>query len=62
MMCNQDDNSAPCSFCDSLIYTRLSEEDVTCLQCARIVCGKCGVKQYLSEGDFVACLECIHQR
>ena len=55
-----DDNDERCAFCDSLIETGLSEEEATCLQCARVVCGKCGVRQYLSEGDFIACLECVH--
>jgi hypothetical protein len=50
-----------CGFCDSLVETGLSEEEVTCLQCARVVCGKCGVRQYLSNGDFVACLECVRR-
>jgi hypothetical protein len=51
-----------CSFCDGPIDSRLALEETICLQCTREVCGKCSVRQYLSQGDFVACLECIHQR
>lgn len=59
-MTSPEDDCERCSFCESLIEAGLAEEERTCLQCARSVCGKCGVRQYLSEGDFVACLECLH--
>jgi hypothetical protein len=53
------DDVGRCAFCESSVDGGLGEEERTCLQCARIVCGKCGVRQYLSEGDYVACLECV---
>ena len=50
-----------CAFCESFVDEGLGEEERTCLQCTRTVCGKCGVRQYLSEGDYVACLECVQR-
>lgn len=58
-MTSPDNDNERCSFCESLIGSEIPEEERTCLQCARSVCGKCGVRQYLSAGDFVACLECV---
>ena len=49
-----------CSFCESTIPEVLLEQEVSCLRCARSVCGKCGVRQYLSTGDYIICLECVH--
>jgi len=49
-----------CAFCDSSVDAGLPDEESSCLQCARTVCGKCGVRQYLLQGDYVACLECVH--
>jgi len=54
-----DREDGRCTFCESPVDEGLGEEERTCLQCARTVCGKCGVRQYLSEGDYVACLECV---
>jgi len=48
-----------CSFCERVIEGEVNEAERTCLQCGRSVCGQCGVRQYLHEGDFVACLECV---
>lgn len=50
-----------CSFCDSPIDMSLLQEEVQCLHCERTVCGRCGIRQYLSEGDYVLCLECVHK-
>src|SRR5271156_4511094 len=48
-----------CAFCDRVIEAEVTDEERTCLQCARSVCGQCGVRQYLHDGDFVLCLECV---
>lgn len=50
-----------CAFCECAVDENLLEDEYSCLRCARIVCSKCGVRQYLSEGDYVACLECVYQ-
>jgi DNA-directed RNA polymerase subunit RPC12/RpoP len=56
------DDAGRCSFCETSVdTTRMAEEEYLCLACGRTVCGKCGVRQYLSEGDYVACLDCVHQ-
>ena len=54
------DSNGRCSFCETPVDLDLLEEEITCLHCTRIVCGRCGVRQYLSEGDYVVCLECMH--
>jgi len=58
-MTSPDDGS--CAFCEGTVDMGMGVPDeYLCLRCSRVVCGKCGVRQYLSEGDYVACLECIH--
>ena len=56
------DDAGHCSFCEaSLDISTKGEEEYLCLSCGRTVCGKCGVMQYLSQGDYIACLDCVHQ-
>ena len=54
-----DTEGERCAFCDGVMDTGLPEMERMCLRCRRGVCGKCGVRQYLQDGDFVACLECV---
>jgi len=51
-----------CAFCDGVVDVGLAEMERICLRCRRGVCGKCSVRQYLQHGDFVACLECLHDK
>jgi hypothetical protein len=56
-----DAEGETCAFCDTRVDSGVPEIETTCLRCRRGVCGKCGVRQYLPDGDYVACLECIHE-
>jgi hypothetical protein len=49
-----------CDICEGNVDAGLLETERTCLRCGRGVCGKCGVRQYLHDGDYTACLECVH--
>ena len=56
------DDADHCSFCEARIDTiAKGEEEYLCLGCERAVCGKCGILQYLSQGDYIACLDCVQQ-
>jgi len=55
------DDAGHCSFCETVVDMSAGEEEYLCMACGRTVCGKCGVRQYLSEGDYIACLDCVNQ-
>jgi hypothetical protein len=57
-----DGDDAKCDLCEGYVDAGLPETERTCLRCGRMVCGKCGVRQYLHDGDYAACLECVHDR
>lgn len=49
-----------CAFCEAVVDPGLPEMERMCTHCQRTVCGMCGVRQYLHDGDYIACLECVH--
>jgi hypothetical protein len=56
----RDADEGSCDICEGNVDAGLVDTERTCLRCERRVCAKCCVRQYLHDGDYAACLECVH--